>query len=61
MEIRQLELFLAVLDCATVTRAAEKVNLTPGWGMPWQASQYKGKVAVLDDDQMTAIRTRRLS
>jgi DNA-binding transcriptional LysR family regulator len=30
MEIRQLELFLAVLDCATVTRAAEKVNLTPG-------------------------------
>jgi LysR family transcriptional regulator, nitrogen assimilation regulatory protein len=30
MEFRQLELFLAVLDCATVTRAAEKVNLTPG-------------------------------
>lgn len=30
MEIRQFELFLAVLDCATVTRAAEKVNLTPG-------------------------------
>jgi DNA-binding transcriptional LysR family regulator len=30
MEIRQLESFLSVLDCATVTRAAEKVNLTPG-------------------------------
>lgn len=30
MEFRQLELFLAVLDCATVTKAAEKVNLTPG-------------------------------
>jgi len=30
VEFRQLELFLAVLDCATVTRAAEKVNLTPG-------------------------------
>jgi len=30
MEFRQLELFLAVLDCASVTRAAEKVNLTPG-------------------------------
>jgi DNA-binding transcriptional LysR family regulator len=30
MEFRQLELFLAVLDCATVTKAAERVNLTPG-------------------------------
>ena len=30
MEFRQLELFLAVLDCASVTRAAERVNLTPG-------------------------------
>jgi DNA-binding transcriptional LysR family regulator len=30
MEFRQLELFLAVLDCTSVTRAAEKVNLTPG-------------------------------
>ncbi|MGH3600806.1 MAG: polyamine ABC transporter substrate-binding protein [Pseudonocardiaceae bacterium] len=28
-----------------------KVNLTPGWDMPWQASAYKGKVAVLDDDR----------
>ena len=30
-----------------------KVNLTPGWDMPWQASAYKGKVAVLDDDRET--------
>ena len=30
MEIRQLEVFLAVLDCASVTRAAERVGLTPG-------------------------------
>jgi DNA-binding transcriptional LysR family regulator len=30
VEIRQLELFLAVIDCASVTRAAEKVNLSPG-------------------------------
>lgn len=30
MELRQLELFLAVLDCSSVTRAAEKVNLSPG-------------------------------
>lgn len=30
MEFRQLELFLAVLDCASVTRAAERVGLTPG-------------------------------
>jgi DNA-binding transcriptional LysR family regulator len=30
MDFRQLELFLAVLDCSSVTRAAEKVNLTPG-------------------------------
>src|SRR5579864_3737765 len=28
-------------------------NLTPSWNMPWQASQYKGKVAVLDDDRET--------
>ena len=27
----------------------DKVNLTPGWDMPWQASAYKGKVALLDD------------
>ena len=30
MEFRQLELFLAVFDCASVTRAAERVGLTPG-------------------------------
>jgi LysR family transcriptional regulator, nitrogen assimilation regulatory protein len=30
MEFRQLELFLAVMECASITRAAEKVNLTPG-------------------------------
>jgi spermidine/putrescine transport system substrate-binding protein len=31
----------------------DKVNLTPGWSMPWQASAYKGKVAVLDDYRET--------
>jgi DNA-binding transcriptional LysR family regulator len=30
MEFRQLELFLAVMECASITRAAGKVNLTPG-------------------------------
>lgn len=30
MEIRQLELFLAVIDCASVTKAAEKLYLSPG-------------------------------
>jgi DNA-binding transcriptional LysR family regulator len=30
VELRQLELFLAVLDCSSVTRAAEQVNLSPG-------------------------------
>src|SRR5438477_8542134 len=30
MEIRQLELFLAVIDSGSVTRAAEKVYLSPG-------------------------------
>jgi len=30
MEVRQLQLFLAVLDCASVTLAVERVNLTPG-------------------------------
>jgi|SRR5579884_1337891 len=29
----------------------DKVNLTPSWSMPWQASNYKGKVALLDDDR----------
>jgi spermidine/putrescine transport system substrate-binding protein len=31
----------------------DKVNLKPSWSMPWQASQYKGKVAVLDDERET--------
>lgn len=30
MEIRQLELFLAVMDTGSVTRAAERVSLSPG-------------------------------
>jgi LysR family nitrogen assimilation transcriptional regulator len=30
MEIRQLELLLAVMECGSVTRAAEKVSLSPG-------------------------------
>jgi DNA-binding transcriptional LysR family regulator len=30
MEFRQLELFLAVLDCASVTKAAEKLYVSPG-------------------------------
>lgn len=30
MDIHQLELFLAVMDCASVTRAAQKMRLTPG-------------------------------
>jgi spermidine/putrescine transport system substrate-binding protein len=29
----------------------DKVNLAPSWNMPWEASQYKGKVALLDDDR----------
>ncbi len=29
MDVRQLELFLAVLECSGITKAAEKVNLTP--------------------------------
>jgi spermidine/putrescine transport system substrate-binding protein len=29
----------------------DKVNLTPSWNMPWEASKYKGKVAILDDDR----------
>jgi spermidine/putrescine transport system substrate-binding protein len=31
----------------------DKVNLTPSWDMPWQAAQYAGKVAVLDDYRET--------
>ena len=27
----------------------DKVSITPGWDMPWKASAYKGKVALLDD------------
>src|SRR5579883_2320716 len=30
MEIRQLELFLAVIDCNSVTRAAEHAGVSPG-------------------------------
>src|SRR5947199_9587955 len=30
MEFRQLELFLAVIDCASVTKAAEKLYISPG-------------------------------
>jgi len=30
MEVRQLELFLAVMDHTSVTRAAEKAGLSPG-------------------------------
>ena len=30
MEFRQLEVFLAVIDCASVTKAAEKVYVSPG-------------------------------
>jgi len=30
MEFRQLELFLAVMDCASVTKAAEKLFVSPG-------------------------------
>jgi DNA-binding transcriptional LysR family regulator len=30
MDIRQLELFMAVLECSSVTKAAERVNLSPG-------------------------------
>jgi len=31
----------------------DKVNLAPSWNMPWQAAQYAGKVAVLDDYRET--------
>lgn len=27
----------------------DKVDLAPGWDMPWQAAKYRGKVALLDD------------
>ena len=27
----------------------DHVNLAPSWNMPWEASKYKGKVAILDD------------
>jgi DNA-binding transcriptional LysR family regulator len=30
MDVRQLELFLAVMECSSVTGAAEKVHLSPG-------------------------------
>jgi len=38
----------------------DKVNLTPGWDMPWHASQYKGKVAVLDEQQFLVSTINRL-
>lgn len=31
----------------------DKVNLSPSWNMPWEASAYRGKVAVLDDYRET--------
>ncbi|HTX36786.1 MAG TPA: LysR family transcriptional regulator [Bryobacteraceae bacterium] len=30
MDIRQLEVFLAVMECSSVTRAAERIGLSPG-------------------------------
>jgi len=30
MDVRQLEVFLAVMECASVTRAAERIGLSPG-------------------------------
>ncbi|HTS75916.1 MAG TPA: LysR family transcriptional regulator [Bryobacteraceae bacterium] len=30
MDVHQLELFLAVMECSSITRAAERVNLSPG-------------------------------
>ena len=30
MDIHQLELFLAVMDAPSMTRAAEKIHLSPG-------------------------------
>jgi spermidine/putrescine transport system substrate-binding protein len=27
----------------------DKVNIAPGWDMPWRGAKYKGKVAILDD------------
>ena len=30
MDIRQLQVFLAVMECASVTRAAERIGLSPG-------------------------------
>jgi DNA-binding transcriptional LysR family regulator len=30
MDVRQLQLFLAVMECSSVTRAAARVNLSPG-------------------------------
>src|SRR5271154_4242465 len=30
MDIRQLELFLAVIDCSSMTKAAEQMNLSAG-------------------------------
>ena len=30
MDVRQLEVFLAVMECSSVTRAAERIGLSPG-------------------------------
>jgi len=30
MDVRQLEIFLAVMECSSVTRAAERIGLSPG-------------------------------
>ena len=49
MEIRQLELFLAVIDTGSVTRAAERVYLSPGAvtaplsGAPGRAVSWVGE------------------
>lgn len=38
MDVRQLEVFLAVLECSSVTKAAERVNLSPG-AVSWRLRQ----------------------
>lgn len=35
MDVRQLKLFLAVLECCSITKAAERVHLSPG-AVSWQ-------------------------
>ena len=43
MEVRQLELFLAVLEAGSVTRAAERVYLSPG-AVSMQIHQLAGEL-----------------